>query len=206
VVEVHELQEVCEQVSGSEAEKLRLGLTKADWVEIDFVVKNQGGEKMTLRLILDGLAWAANRQGSESRYAEAFRGLRSELEAIAPPNVTWLGKCTRPEVIRHLESSWALFTPTYADTGPTVIKEARVVGLPIITTTGAGACSYVTTTGCGHVTEPGDLEALAGALLDVCGSRARAMELGAMGLVEQRITLHPKTTAKKFAAIYREFR
>jgi glycosyltransferase involved in cell wall biosynthesis len=132
--------------------------------------------------------------------------LRRELEAIASPNVTWLGKCARPEVIRHLESSWALFTPTYADTGPTVIKEARVVGLPIITTTGAGACSYVTTTGCGHVTEPGDLEALAGALLDVCGSRARAMELGAMGLVEQRITLHPKTTAKKFAAIYREFR
>jgi aminopeptidase len=39
-----------EEVS-AEAEKLRLGLTKADWVEIDYVTK---GEQMTLRLILDG--------------------------------------------------------------------------------------------------------------------------------------------------------
>ena len=37
----------------------------------------------TLRLILDGLAWAANRQGSESQYAEAFRGLRGELVALS---------------------------------------------------------------------------------------------------------------------------
>jgi aminopeptidase len=39
-----------EEVS-AEAEKLRLGLTKADWVEIDYITK---GEQMTLRLILDG--------------------------------------------------------------------------------------------------------------------------------------------------------
>lgn len=39
-----------EEVS-AEAEKLRLGMTKADWVEIDYEVL---GEKMTLRLILDG--------------------------------------------------------------------------------------------------------------------------------------------------------
>jgi len=39
-----------EEVS-AEAEKLRLGLTKADWVEIDYVVND---ENFTLRLILDG--------------------------------------------------------------------------------------------------------------------------------------------------------
>jgi len=39
-----------EEVS-AEAEKLRLGMTKADWVEIDYEVL---GEKMTLKLILDG--------------------------------------------------------------------------------------------------------------------------------------------------------
>ena len=37
----------------------------------------------TLRLILDNLAWAANRLGSESRYAEIFRGLRAELVALS---------------------------------------------------------------------------------------------------------------------------
>ncbi|MEO0454209.1 MAG: hypothetical protein AAFY98_08745 [Verrucomicrobiota bacterium] len=39
-----------EEVS-AEAEKMRLGLTKADWVEIDYEVEDL---KMTLRLILDG--------------------------------------------------------------------------------------------------------------------------------------------------------
>jgi small-conductance mechanosensitive channel len=37
----------------------------------------------TLRVVLDTLAWAANRLGSESRYAEAFRGLRGELVALS---------------------------------------------------------------------------------------------------------------------------
>ncbi len=37
----------------------------------------------TLRIILDSLAWAANRLGSESRYAEIFRGLRSELVSLS---------------------------------------------------------------------------------------------------------------------------
>lgn len=37
----------------------------------------------TLRLILDNLAWAANRLGSESHYAEIFRGLRAELVAVS---------------------------------------------------------------------------------------------------------------------------
>lgn len=128
--------------------------------------------------------------------------LREELQAKSPPNVTWLGKCARDEVIRHLESAWALLIPTYADTGPTVIKEARVVGLPVITTTGAGASSYITETGCGHVTEPGDRNALTSALLDVCGSRENALRLGAMGYEEHRVSLHPKTTACKFAEIY----
>ncbi len=130
--------------------------------------------------------------------------LRAQLEPTTPKNVTFLGKCDRQQVVRHLESAWALFIPTYADTGPTVIKEARVVGLPIITTTGAGACSYVTDTGAGHVSNPGDLDAMAGALLDVCSTRDRAMKLGAMGLTEHRKLLHPTTTANKFAGIYQK--
>jgi glycosyltransferase involved in cell wall biosynthesis len=129
--------------------------------------------------------------------------LRAQLEPSAPSNVTFLGKCDRQQVVRHLESAWALFIPTYSDTGPTVIKEARVVGLPIITTTAAGASSYVTDTGCGHVTEPGDLNALASALLDTCDSRENAILLGALGHAEHRETLHPRTTAKKFAELYR---
>ncbi len=37
----------------------------------------------TLRILLENLAWAANRLGSESRHAEIFRGLRAELVALS---------------------------------------------------------------------------------------------------------------------------
>jgi len=154
--------------------------------------------------IIDLIALAKRPELSHIQFKIAGDGeLRTELEVASPANVTWLGKCDRQQVVRHLESAWALFMPTYADTGPTVIKEARVVGLPIITTTGAGACSYVTNTGCGHVTEPGDLNALATAILETCQSRDHAIALGDKGLDEHREILHPKTTARKFAEIYR---
>lgn len=130
--------------------------------------------------------------------------LRAKLEAMATNNVEWHGKCDRPSVIRHMEPAWAMVMPTYSDTGPTVIKEARVVGLPILTTTGAGASSYVTEAGCGQVIEPGDLNALASALRDVCSSRERAIELGSKGHAEHREKLHPKTTARKFAELYQK--
>ncbi|MFT6793478.1 MAG: glycosyltransferase involved in cell wall biosynthesis [Rubritalea sp.] len=128
--------------------------------------------------------------------------LRAQLESTAPPNITFLGKCDRQQVVSCLESAWALIVPTYSDTGPTVIKEARVVGLPIITTTGAGASSYITETGCGYVTKPGDIEALSSALLDTCSSRENAMRLGSLSHGVHRETLHPNSTARKFAEIY----
>lgn len=130
--------------------------------------------------------------------------LRDELEPGSSDNVHWLGKCHRAEVIQHLASSWGLFIPTYSDTGPTVIKEARVIGLPIVTTTGAGASSYVREAGCGFVTEPGDLEAQARALTTLASSRKQALAYGHKGHSSHREILHPKATARRFAKIYVE--
>lgn len=128
--------------------------------------------------------------------------LRSTLESQASSNVEWLGKCARPEVVRHLSRSWALLMPTYSDTGPTVIKEARVVGLPIITTTGAGAVCYVRDGQSGFVTEPGNLEQLAEAVRRLCDSRETCITMGRTNWQEQRILLHPDTTAGNCSRIY----
>jgi glycosyltransferase involved in cell wall biosynthesis len=153
--------------------------------------------------IIDLIETAARPELAHIRFKIAGEGeLRTQLEAKATANVEWLGKCARPDVIRHLESAWALVVPTYADTGPTVIKEARVVGLPVITTTGAGACSYISESGCGQVVKPGNPDALAKALLDICSSRESALNLGILGHTEHRETLHPRTTAQKFAELY----
>lgn len=129
--------------------------------------------------------------------------LRTELEGGAPANVEWLGKCSRDEVIRELSQAWCLAMPTYSDTGPTVIKEARVLGLPIVTTTGAGAACYVEQHDAGFVTAPGDRKALAEALARICSSRDECLAMGRSGWEEQRVQLHPGTTAAAFAGIYR---
>lgn len=141
---------------------------------------------------------------SHVRFRIAGEGeLRAELEATAPPNVEWLGKCSRGEVISHLSRAWMMLMPTYSDTGPTVVKEARVVGLPVVTTTGAGAACYVREGESGFVTEPGDRDALASGIARICESRDICLSMGQASWEEQRVQLHSDTTAANFASIYR---
>lgn len=129
--------------------------------------------------------------------------LMNELQASSSSNVKWLGKCSRRQVIDALSSSWCLFIPTYADTGPTVIKEARVIGLPVITTSGAGASSYISRHQSGQVTQPGDITTMHQHLLGLCSSRDQCIQTGNNGHTETRCILSPEATAVSFADIYR---
>jgi glycosyltransferase involved in cell wall biosynthesis len=129
--------------------------------------------------------------------------LSDQLKAISKSNVEWIGKCERLEIIKHLETAWSLVIPTYSDTGPTVIKEARVVGLPVITTTGAGASSYIQSSKCGLVISPGDIDGLKSAILEICSDRNNCIQLGKSGWQTHRKELHPSSTAAKFIDLYR---
>ena len=129
--------------------------------------------------------------------------LMEELQSFSNTNIEWLGKCSRGEVIEALSHSWCLFIPTYADTGPTVIKEARVVGLPVITTTGAGASSYIERYRSGYVAEPGDIAGMCSYIRHLCSSRTQCIESGNQGHKEDRIQLSPAKTAQEFSDIYR---
>lgn len=130
--------------------------------------------------------------------------LRSELGGISSKNVLWLGKCSRSEVIKNLEDSWVLAIPTHADTGPTVVKEARVVGLPIITTHSAGAASYIRDSECGVIINHSQPTELMNAILLICENRGTALDYGGRGVVEHREKLKSVTTAKDFLRIYTE--
>lgn len=130
--------------------------------------------------------------------------LRAAMQEQSGSNVHWHGNCGRDEVARLMESSWALVAPTFADTGPTVVKEARVVGLPVITTTAAGAKCYVESHGCGKVIAPGDPVGLEAALAEVCQDRDTCMKMGSLGWPEHREQLASIATARKLMAIYRK--
>lgn len=130
--------------------------------------------------------------------------LKSELISNSSSNVTWLGKCSRAKVVKELEQAWVLSIPTFADTGPTVVKEARVVGLPVVTTHAAGAASYIKKSGCGKIVHHSEPDELKAALLQICENREMAIEYGSRGHVEHRRILRSETTADCFRRIYQE--
>lgn len=119
------------------------------------------------------------------------------------PNVRLHGRLSRWQLIEIMKEAWCLVAPTHCDTGPSVLKEARVVGLPVVVTSAAGASSYVDETGCGRIIDHGDPAALACAVLDVTRDMEHSMMLGRRSWEQHREVFHPSHTASKFADLYR---
>ena len=73
-------------------------------------------------------------------------------------NTKWLGFKNQSEVARLMSKAWALILPTRADNSPNVIKEARVVGMPVITTNRGGQGKYLNDKKDGHLIAPGNIK------------------------------------------------
>jgi glycosyltransferase involved in cell wall biosynthesis len=73
-------------------------------------------------------------------------------------NTKWLGFRNQREVAQLMSKAWALILPTRADNSPNVIKEARVVGMPVITTNKGGQGKYLNDKKDGHLIAPGNIK------------------------------------------------
>lgn len=129
--------------------------------------------------------------------------LLDDLRRDALPNIKFLGRLSRPELIMAMERSWVLAIPTHADTGPSVVKEARVIGMPVVTTDAAGAAHYVSDSGAGHVVPVGDVGSLADALYDLTQSRERCQEIGRREWQQHRQAFRPLLAVQDFVKLYR---
>ena len=65
------------------------------------------------------------------------------LQISALRNIRWLGRKKAEETAILMAQAWWLVLPTRADTILNVVKEARLVGLPVITTRSGGQAIYV---------------------------------------------------------------
>jgi len=135
--------------------------------------------------------------GVEGEWAE-------KLQKTAPPNIRWLGRKSAEETAQLMSKAWCLVLPTRADTSPNVVKEARVIGLPVITTRHGGQASYLRDGEDGYFVECGDIKSLVQKLKIVLGSLAAVEKLGKVGQQGYREIFHPKQTANRFCAIYRQ--
>jgi glycosyltransferase involved in cell wall biosynthesis len=98
--------------------------------------------------------------------------------------------------------AWCLVHPTRADTSPNCVKEARVIGLPVVTTPEGGQTQYVQHGQSGFIHATGDVEGLIQGVLAVTESLETSLKMGTTGQAECRAKLTPKATATRLLAIY----
>ena len=125
-----------------------------------------------------------------------------KLQKSAPANVRWLGRKTAEETAQLMSKAWCLALPTRADTSPNVVKEARVIGLPVITTRHGGQASYVRDGEDGYFVECGDIKGLVQKLRIVLGSLVTTEKLGKVGQKKYRDFFTADQTANQFKGLY----
>ena len=131
----------------------------------------------------------------DSRYVE-------KLKTQAPSHVEWLGELGVEQVQARMAKAWCLALPTRADTSPNVVKEARVVGLPVLTTACGGQSSYLKDQQDGYLLEPGNIDStrrILGLILDDC---PKTEQLGSAGRIKYRDIFTASRTAENFRALY----
>lgn len=122
---------------------------------------------------------------------------------VSPPNVIWLGRKSRDETAQLMARASCLVLPTRADTSPNVVKEARVIGLPIITTPHGGQTDYVLEDETGYIVNAGDIETLTKRISEVLENPSLARRLGGAMHAEHRDWFRTQNTASRFLEIYR---
>ena len=135
--------------------------------------------------------------GVEGEWAE-------KLQKDAPTNIRWLGRKTAEETAQLMSKAWCLVLPTRADTSPNVVKEARVVGLPVFTTQNGGQASYVRDGEDGYFVECGDVDGLIHKMGKVLEYFDKAKEMGDHGKQNFRELFMAKRTGDGFMKMYKE--
>jgi len=130
--------------------------------------------------------------------------MAAELKARNIPGVEWLGNLPWSQLQVEMSKAWALVVPTRADTGPTVVKEARVVGLPIIGTENGGLRDYIRDGESGYVVRPLTVDEMAKACKLMMSDYDKVVEMGRKWHHEDKIYFNPERTADAFISLYKE--
>lgn len=126
------------------------------------------------------------------------------LKRQSTPNIRFLGNLSRTELRDELSRAWGLVHPSYADTGPTIVKEARVMGLPVILTEDCGSKQYVSHGKSGFVIAPGSVRDIVDSVLHLSDSSERSLEMGRYEQDRCVKALTGSVTAERFVSLYEQ--
>lgn len=131
-------------------------------------------------------------------------GVPQEAYPGHPGNIMPLGRVGRDEMAGLMTEAWALVHMSLADTGPTIVKEARVAGLPVIISDECGSCQHVVEGKSGFILGPHDVDGLVRSVLAVTKDAQTAQAMGEYGREECRRALSGETMVASLLVIYRE--
>ena len=130
--------------------------------------------------------------------------LASELRALNDDRVEVLGVLKSAEVQEQMSKAWGFVLPSRADTSPNVVKESRVIGLPVVVSPHGGHAEYVQSGINGNVVESEDPEDWFAALDALCANYEQCRAMGEARHEFFRNHFLPASTAKHFAGLYTE--
>jgi len=119
-------------------------------------------------------------------------------------NIEWLGRKTQAEIIQLMSKASCLVLPTRGDTGPTVAKEARVIGLPIVASPHGGHVQYVGNEANGFICDLEAPEDWSRAICYLFDDLSRAKLMGRTNQNKHRELLRPERTARRFIDLYNQ--
>jgi glycosyltransferase involved in cell wall biosynthesis len=130
--------------------------------------------------------------------------LEQALRELNDPMVEILGTIKTPELQAKMANAWALVHPSRADTSPNVVKEARVVGLPIVGSPNGGHSEYVEHEIDGLRIESEDPDEWFKALDGLANNYPRCRQMGQIHHAAFREHFLPGNTASEFLKLYQE--
>lgn len=129
--------------------------------------------------------------------------LADELRALNDAKVEVLGRVNREKVAKALRTSWLLVHPSRADTSPNAVKEARVMGLPVIGSPNGGHAEYIDSGRDGLIVDSEDADDWFAAIEQMCGDFEGCCSMGRRRHQWFREHFRPELTAKAFSELYR---
>lgn len=130
--------------------------------------------------------------------------LKASFESRNVPGVEILGNCQWNRIQELLERASCLVLPTRADTSPNVVKEALVVGLPVITTPHGGQAGYVIHGKNGLIVDPLEPYSLADAMSRLMNDPESRAAMGGWEHDRYRDLFRADHTASGFIRLYHE--
>ena len=125
------------------------------------------------------------------------------LQISALRNIRWLGRKKAEETAILMAQAWWLVLPTRADTILNVVKEARLVGLPVITTRSGGQAIYVRDGEDGYFVDGEEVNELFKKAPAGVGIFAKGKEMGEKGKKRYENLFLVKDTSENLSKLYK---